>query len=165
MNWAVATDAVPTGASVADVGSGAGLPGLVWAVRRDDLQVTLIEPLLRRADFLSETVAILGLEGRVRVVRSRAEDAATAGGYDVVTSRAVAPLKRLVPWCAVLCRPGGSIVAMKGRSAPEEVASSRRAIARVSTMEATVATYGGALVDEPTTVVEIRVDRTVSPTR
>lgn len=159
LNCAVASDAAGDGARVADVGSGAGLPGLVWAIRRPDLNMVLIEPLLRRASFLSEAVAMLGLDERVEVVRARAEDVEDAASFDLVTSRAVAPLKRLVPWCSRLCRQGGSVVAMKGRSVAGEVEAARQIIARVSSQGAVIRTYGGALVDEATTVVEIRVDR------
>ncbi len=110
----------PADAAVVDVGSGAGLPGIPLAVLRPDLQVTLLEPLLRRVTFLTETVAALGLGNRVRVVRQRAEDHEQR--YDVVVARAVAPLGRLVQWCAPLRRPGGVILALKGRSAAAEIA-------------------------------------------
>ena len=103
-----------------DVGSGAGLPGIPLAMLRPDLRVTLLEPLLRRVTFLSETVDALGLDDRVRVVRARAEEHAEQ--YDVVVARAVAPLGRLVGWCAPLRRPDGVILAIKGRSAADEVA-------------------------------------------
>lgn len=159
LNCAVATEAAPMGSRVADVGSGAGLPGLVWSVRRQDLRVTLIEPLLRRASFLSEAVDVLGLGDRVSVVRARADEVEDAEGFDIVTSRAVAPLKRLVPWCVGLCRPDGRIVAMKGRSASDEVAASARIIDRVSSRGASVRTYGSGLIGEPTRVVEIPIDR------
>lgn len=159
LNCAVATDGVETDSSVADVGSGAGLPGLVWAIRRPDVRVTLIEPLLRRTEFLSESVRSLGLEDRVTVVRARAEDAGGIGSFDVVTSRAVAPLRRLVPWSAPLCRTRGVIAAMKGRSATDEVSASERVIGRVSSERPVVRTYGSDVLAEPTTVVEIVVDR------
>ena len=100
-----------------DVGSGAGLPGIPLAILRPDLRVTLLEPLLRRVTFLSETVTALGLDERVRVVRARAEEHAEQ--YDVVVARAVAPLGRLVGWCAPLRRTNGVILAIKGRSAAE----------------------------------------------
>ena len=111
---------VPVGSSVVDVGSGAGLPGLPLAVLRPDLRVTLLESLLRRANFLELAVAELGLGERVAVVRSRAED--HDGHYDVVLSRAVAPLPRLVGWCLPLMRPHGSVLALKGSTAADELA-------------------------------------------
>lgn len=163
LNCAVVTPAVPESAAVADVGSGAGLPGLSWAIRRPDLEMTLVEPLLRRATFLTECVEVLGLGRQVRVERVRAEELLVADGFDVVASRAVAPLKRLVPWCAGLTRGGGLIVALKGRTADAEIAESRRVVSRVSTGAPRVTTYGRGLVQDPTTVVEIRADRLGRP--
>jgi 16S rRNA (guanine527-N7)-methyltransferase len=111
---------VPPGASVIDIGSGGGLPGLVWAICRSDLSVVLLEPLLRRTTFLAEAVDDLGL-GNVEVVRGRAEE---YGGFaDIVTARAVAPLDRLVAWCLPLVRPGGALLALKGASVAEEIAT------------------------------------------
>ncbi len=119
-NCAAAAPAFPHGARVADVGSGAGLPGLVLAMARPDLRVTLIEPLLRRTTFLTEVVTELGLT-TVDVVRARADEVADT--FDVVTSRAVAPLEKLLRWCLPLCRPGGLVLAMKGASAQAELDS------------------------------------------
>ncbi|HBX81176.1 MAG: 16S rRNA (guanine(527)-N(7))-methyltransferase RsmG [Propionibacteriaceae bacterium] len=110
---------VPDGATVVDVGSGAGLPGIPLAIARPDLTVTLLEPLLRRFNFLVEAVAELGLGDRVAVVRGRAEEHKAT--YDVVTCRAVAPLERLVGWCAPLFLPAGELLAQKGSSAQAEV--------------------------------------------
>ena len=110
---------VPQGALLVDVGSGAGLPGIPLALARPDVIVTLLEPLLRRATFLVEVVEELGLAGRVRVVRARAEDHAER--YDVVTARALAPLPRLVGWCAPLLAADGVLVALKGDSAADEL--------------------------------------------
>jgi 16S rRNA (guanine527-N7)-methyltransferase len=126
---------VPEGASVCDVGSGAGLPGLVLALVRPDLQVTLLEPLLRRTTFLSETVAELGLEAQVHVERGRAEDWADRGSFGVVTSRAVAPLDRLLEWSMPLVAPNGAMVAMKGDSAAAEVAAARATLSRLGCAE------------------------------
>lgn len=106
-------------ALVVDVGSGAGLPGIPLTLARPDARVTLLEPLLRRATFLSEVVDELGLADRVRVVRARAEDHRER--YDVVTARAVAPLPRLVTWCAPLIATHGVLVALKGDSAATEL--------------------------------------------
>ena len=158
LNCAIAADAVEQGATVADVGSGAGLPGLAWSIRRPDVQVVLIDSLLRRTTFLTECVRDLGLEARVSVSRGRVEDW-TGGSFDVVTSRAVAPLDRLLRWCSPLCRPGGRVVALKGTSAADEVTSSAETIARVSDSPPRVKTYGSDVLKEPTTVVEIGVDR------
>lgn len=115
---------LPIGASVCDVGSGGGLPGIPLAIVRPDLLVTLVDPLQRRTDYLREISAELALPN-VRVVRARAGEprsAADIGLHAVVTSRAVAPLGRLLEWCAPLVAAGGWIAAMKGRRAEEEIA-------------------------------------------
>jgi 16S rRNA (guanine527-N7)-methyltransferase len=116
--------AVPEGASVADLGSGAGLPGLVLAIGRPDLAVTLVEPLLRRVTFLEEVVGALEL-GRVRVLRARAEELHGTNTFDVVTARALAPLTGLVDWGMPLVAPNGVLLAMKGSSALDEVDAAR----------------------------------------
>lgn len=120
INCALIAPGIPFQARLCDVGSGAGLPGLVLAICRPDLRVTLVEPLLRRSTFLSEAVGVLGLSN-VEVRRDRAEQLHGRFSYDVVTSRAVAPLDRLVGWCLPLVRPGGSMLAMKGSGAAAEV--------------------------------------------
>lgn len=150
MNSAVVWPRVPEGATVADVGSGAGLPGLVWAIGRPDLKVSLIEPLLRRTVFLEEAVSTLGLDN-VEVVRARAEDVKET--YDVVTARAVAPLDRLGRWCLPLVRRGGVLLALKGRTAQDEVAASTATLHRLGATTIVVTTYGTDGV--PTTVVEV----------
>jgi len=154
LNCAVVTDAVPDDLSVADVGSGAGLPGVVMAIRRPDLRVTLIEPLLRRATYLEEVAAELGLEN-VSVVRARAEDVDPRGGFDVVTSRAVAALDKLARWCMPLVAVGGEMLAMKGERAPEEVTASGRVLRQWSSGGAEVLTVGEGLLSPPTTLVRV----------
>jgi 16S rRNA (guanine527-N7)-methyltransferase len=147
---------VPQGASVADVGSGAGLPGLVWAVVRPDITVRLLEPLLRRTVFLSEAVDALSLSDRVHVVRVRGEQAALAEGWqpvDVVTARAVAPLARLVGWTVPLLAGGGRLVALKGSSAAEELAEAAEEAAEAGLTDLAVRECGIGVVDPPTTVV------------
>jgi 16S rRNA (guanine527-N7)-methyltransferase len=116
--------AVPESASVADLGSGAGLPGLVLAIGRPDLAVTLVEPLLRRVTFLEEVVEALEL-GHVRVLRARAEELHGTDMFDVVTARALAPLARLLDWGMPLVAPNGVLLAMKGSSARDEVDAAR----------------------------------------
>ncbi len=150
MNCAVVVPRVPHGSSVADVGSGAGLPGLVWAIARPDLEVTLIEPLLCRTVFLEEVVDELALES-VKVLRSRAEDVHET--FDVVTARAVAPLEKLGRWCLPLVRPGGVLLALKGRTAEEEVAGARLALHKTGATDIVVSSHGDLQV--PTTVVEV----------
>ncbi len=152
MNSAAVLPRVPQGATVADVGTGAGLPGLVWAIARPDLTISLIEPLLRRTTFLDEAVERLELEN-VTVVRARAED--VQGAFDVVTSRAVANLDKLGRWCMPLVRkPGGVMLALKGQSAAEEVQVATATLHRFGASTIVVATYANG--DEmPTTVVEV----------
>ena len=163
INCAVMSEMVPLGASVTDVGSGAGLPGIVLAVARPDLTITLVEPLARRTAFLSEAVTALGLDATVTVVRGRAED--LAGGppaaADVVTARAVAPLDRLAGWCLPLAAVGGRLLALKGASAAEEVAEHHEAISRLGGGDPVVRLCGVGLIDPPTTVVEIVRERAV----
>ncbi|RBY88653.1 16S rRNA (guanine(527)-N(7))-methyltransferase RsmG [Blastococcus sp. TF02A-26] len=122
LNSAAVAEAVPDGARVVDVGSGAGLPGIPLGLARPDVVLTLVEPMARRVDFLTEAVAELGTPWRV--VRGRAEERsviAAVGPVDVVTARAVAPLPRLVAWCRGLLRPGASLVALVGARALEEL--------------------------------------------
>jgi 16S rRNA (guanine527-N7)-methyltransferase len=163
VNCAVITDLVPQAARVVDVGSGAGLPGLAMACRRPDLRVDLVESLTRRAAFLAETVSALGLEATVRVVHGRAEDAAVrvaVGGVEWVTARAVAPLDRLVRWCVPLLRPGGTLLAMKGRQAAAELAALRRSGGtRSSGFTVSIVQCGAGRSETPATVVAVQRDR------
>ena len=133
LNCAVLSDLLPPDARVVDVGSGAGLPGLVLAVRRPDLRVDLVESLQRRVEFLTLAIETLGLGGQVRVTRGRAEDRTVVeavGAAEWVTARAVAPLDRLSRWCLPLLVPGGSLLAMKGSRARSEAAAHAEAIRR-----------------------------------
>lgn len=150
MNSAVVVPRVDQSSTVADVGSGAGLPGLVWAIARPDLRVTLIEPLLRRTAFLDDVVARLELDN-VEVLRARAEDVRQI--YDVVTARAVAALDKLGRWCLPLVRPGGVLLALKGRTAREEITTATATLHRLGATSIVVATYANG--DVPTTVVEV----------
>lgn len=153
LNCAVVVPTVPTGASVIDVGSGAGLPGLVWALLRSDLQVVLVEPLLRRAEFLRGAVQELGLTG-VRVERARAEELQGRCIAEVVTARAVAPLPRLLDWTLPLVQPGGRLLAFKGRTAGAELAAASDTLCTAET-SAVLTTYGENVLDPPTTIVEV----------
>jgi 16S rRNA (guanine527-N7)-methyltransferase len=130
LNCLAVAEAVPPEATVADLGSGAGLPGLVLAIGRPDLRVTLVEPLQRRTVFLDEVVDELGLD-HVRVVRGRAEDLHGTELFDVVTARALAPLSRLLAWAMPLVAPTGVLLAMKGRAATEEIAAAESEFRRL----------------------------------
>jgi 16S rRNA (guanine527-N7)-methyltransferase len=149
-----AREQVPLGSHAADLGAGAGLPGLVWALVREDLTVTLIEPLLRRATFLSEAVADLGLADRVHVLRERGED--VSEHYDVVTARAVARLPKLLGWGLPLVRPGGWFLAFKGAAAGAELDESRASLRKLGASDDRVLVFGGDVLAEPTTVVAVR---------
>jgi 16S rRNA (guanine527-N7)-methyltransferase len=154
LNSAVLGEAIPGGSSVCDIGTGAGLPGMVLAIARPDLEVTLVEPLLRRTTFLEEVVTELGLD-RVAVVRGRAEDLHGRATFDIVTSRAVAPLERLMGWSMPLVAPAGALVAMKGRSVHEEIAASSTFLHKWRCGVPEVFEVGQGVVDPPTTVVRV----------
>jgi 16S rRNA (guanine527-N7)-methyltransferase len=157
LNCAVLGELIDPGLAVVDVGSGAGLPGIVLAIARPDLQVTLLEPLARRVAFLDECRAVLEPTS-LTVLRGRAEDPATlpaVGGVEVVTARAVAPLGRLAGWCLPLLRGGGRLLAVKGDSASAEVTACRQEIARCGGGDVAVRRCGVGVLDQPTTVVEI----------
>ena len=145
---------VPPSAVVADVGSGAGLPGVVLAIARPDITVTLVEPLLRRVSWLEEVLADLRL-GNVSILRARAEELGRDWA-DVATARAVAPLVKLTAWCLPLVRPTGLMLAIKGRSAGEELREAAPALPPLGAASWRVLETGGDLLQEPTTVVEIR---------
>ncbi len=153
LGCAVVAEAVPSGVTVADVGTGAGLPGIVLGIVRPDLRITLVEPLLRRTTFLEEVVEDLGL-AHVEVVRARAEELHGARDFDVVTSRAVAPLERLLGWCVPLTRPSGQVLAMKGSRAQDEVVAAATTLRRLRCHEPDVITVGAQL-EPPTTLVRV----------
>jgi 16S rRNA (guanine527-N7)-methyltransferase len=158
LNCAAVAPLVPVGANVVDVGSGAGLPGVVLALARTDLRVTLVEPLLRRVSWLQDVVDDLGLAS-VTVVRARAEEL-PGQAFDVATARAVAPLDRLAGWCLPLLREGGFLLAVKGRSAADELTHSEPALRRLGAVSWAVREVGNDVLEEPTTVVEVHKGRT-----
>lgn len=154
LNSAVLAELVPEGAAVCDIGTGAGLPGLVVAIARPDVGMTLVEPLLRRTTFLQEVVDELGLS-HVFVVRGRAEDLHGTATFDVVTSRAVAPLERLLGWSMPLVAPTGAVLAMKGRSVEQEIDAAGQFLHRWRCGVPEVVEVGIGIVDPPTTVVRV----------
>jgi 16S rRNA (guanine527-N7)-methyltransferase len=145
---------VPHGCSLVDLGSGAGLPGIVLAMLLPDSEVVLLEPMLRRAAFLEECVAELGL-GNARVVRARAEQMAGKLAMDVVAARAVAPLDRLAALAVGLLNPGGTVLAVKGAKASAEVRDAKAALARLGLRDAEVLVVGSGKVDPAATVVRL----------
>ena len=154
LNCAVVGELLESGERIADIGSGAGLPGIPLALARPDVHVSLIEPLLRRSDFLREAIDDLGIN--CDVVRGRAEDRSVreeVGAADVVVSRAVASLDKLTKWSAPLLRPGGRMLAIKGERADDEVREHRKSMAALGVSEVKVERCGGQIVDPPATVV------------
>jgi 16S rRNA (guanine527-N7)-methyltransferase len=157
LNCAVLSEVVPEGVTVCDVGSGAGLPGIPLALVRQDLRITLLEPLLRRTTFLQEVVELLGLD-HVTVVRGRAEEVlGSLPPVHVVTARAVAPLDRLAGWGVPLLRPYGEMLALKGDTAEEELKASRVALQKLGAVDSSVLRIGEGLVEPTATVVRVEV--------
>jgi len=154
LNCAVLGELVPTGSAVCDIGSGAGLPGLVLAIARPDLTVTLVEPLLRRTTFLQEVVTDLGLSG-VEVHRARAEALHGTRTFDVVTSRAVAPLDRLLAWSMPLVAPSGALVAMKGSTAADEIVAADTVLRRLGCATPEIHSVGANVADSPSTAIRV----------
>lgn len=137
---------VPPGATVVDVGTGGGLPGIVWALVRPDISMVLVEPLQRRIAFLSETLATLGITDRVQLQAVRAQELAGPIG-DVVTSRALSSLEDIAAWSVPLMKPGGAIVAMKGARADAELQDGRESIRLMGVGEAEVVRIGPVQAD------------------
>lgn len=154
LNCAVVATLFTHSSTVCDLGSGAGLPGVVLALTRPDLSVTLLEPLLRRSTFLTEAVTSLEVTN-VEVVRARAEHLAGKRSFDAVTARAVAPLDRLAGWALPLCRPGGELVAMKGEAAAEEARAAAGVLAKLGAGPVRIEQYGVDVVSPATTVIRI----------
>ena len=156
LNCAVIEEVMEKDAEVADVGSGAGLPGLCLAIARPDLKLTLIEPLERRCIWLSEVIDDLGL-ANVTVMRGRAEQMVDVVNARYVTARAVSALTNLAGLTIPLLHGQGDLIAIKGRSAAEEIAKATKAIRKLGGKETEVLTVGETILAEPTTVVRIKV--------
>jgi 16S rRNA (guanine(527)-N(7))-methyltransferase GidB len=156
LNSAVAAPLFSAGARVGDVGSGAGLPGLVLAIARPDVRWVLIEPMERRVAWLSEQVDALGLDN-VEVVRARAEDWKEGAVLDAVTARAVSALRTLVPIIAPLVRDGGELVLLKGANAANEITAAEKVIRKHRLTDVRVEPVGEGVIDEPTRVVRAGV--------
>jgi 16S rRNA (guanine527-N7)-methyltransferase len=158
LNCAVIESQIANGSHVADVGSGAGLPGLCLAIARPDLELTLIEPLERRVIWLQEVVDDLGLEN-VTIMRTRAELAVGLVNADVVTARAVSAMANLAGLTIPLLAGKGEVVAIKGRSAGEEIEKAAKIIRKLGGTKTSVVVVGEDLLEEPTTVVRIVVNK------
>jgi 16S rRNA (guanine527-N7)-methyltransferase len=160
LNSVALAELIPRGAKIADIGSGAGLPGIPLALARPDLEVALIEPLLRRSDFLREVVKELDID--VTVVRGRAEEPAVreqVGELEAVVSRAVATLDKLTRWSMPLLRLGGHMFALKGERAGEEIRDHRRVMASLGAADVRVMRCGAEYLKPPATVVIARRER------
>jgi len=155
INSALLSELVPDGAKVADVGSGAGLPGIPMAIAQPKAQFTLIEPMERRANWLSTVVADLGIKN-VEVLRARAEDVHRTD-FDIVTARAVAALDKLVRLLTPLTRGSElrTILAMKGSRAPEEIQQAKSRLDRLGFSEPEILTLGMGKAPDTATVVRI----------
>lgn len=152
LNSAVVAELVPLRADVVDLGSGAGLPGIVLAMMLPECRVRLVEPMARRTAFLAECVRELGLEN-AEVVRGRAEDLTKRISADVVVSRAVAKLPQLAALAAGLARPGGLVLAIKGATAAQEVRDAEPVLRRVAAGPAEIVGVGAGVLEQPTTIV------------
>ncbi|PYY37900.1 16S rRNA (guanine(527)-N(7))-methyltransferase RsmG [Curtobacterium sp. MCJR17_055] len=157
LNSALLAPLLQTGGTVGDVGSGAGLPGLVLAIARPDVSMTLIEPMERRVEWLRGEAERLGLEN-VAVVRARAEDVADELVLDQVTARAVSALSKLIPLTVPLVRSGGQLILMKGARVDDEVAAARKVILRKRLEDVEVLELGVGVVEETTRVFRATVD-------
>lgn len=154
LNSAAVAELLDPNERVADIGSGAGLPGIPLALARPDLHMTLIEPLLRRSNFLREVIDELGIE--VAVVRGRAEEPTVrqrVGEMDAVVSRAVASLDKLAKWSLPLLRQGGRMLAIKGERAEDEIREHRRVMASLGAVDERVVRCGADYLNPPATVV------------
>ena len=162
LNSAAVGELFEAGERIADIGSGAGLPGIPLALARPDLRLTLIEPLLRRSEFLREVAGDLGLE--ITIVRGRAEDRSVreqVGEMDAVVSRAVASLDKLTKWSVPLLRADGRMIAIKGERAEDEIREHRRVMAALGAVDVRVMRCGADYLDPPVTAVVARRESTV----
>lgn len=154
LNCVVVQELLPRGAVVADVGSGAGLPGLALAIARPDVQFVLIEPLERRVDWLNMVIEDLGLEN-VDVIRARSEQVFDTVDVDIVTARAVSAMKSLVPMTVPLLHGQGELLAIKGKSAAAEIEKADKVLRKFKTTKSEVLTVGDELLEVPTTVARL----------
>lgn len=162
LNCAVIHPAIPANQMVIDVGSGAGLPGLALAIARPDLDLHLIEPMLRRTNWLSMAVDDLDLSN-VTVHRGRAEQFWGVLHAPVVTARAVARTRELAGWCLPLLLPGGSLLAIKGSTVAEEVETDRAVLRRLGAIDEVIESFGSGILDQETTVLRVVMGERPAP--
>jgi len=154
LNCAVVHELIPKGALVADVGSGAGLPGIALAIARPDVQFILIEPLERRVDWLDMVIDDLALSN-VDVLRARSEQVVETVDVDIVTARAVSAMKSLIPMTVPLLHGSGELLAIKGQSASNEIEKADKVLRKFQTQHSEVVTVGDELLEVPTTVARL----------
>jgi len=156
LNSAVVAELIAPGNRVADVGSGAGLPGIPMAIAKPDVSFVLIEPMERRSSWLQQVVTELELKN-VEVIRARAEEVQLAD-FDVVTARAVAALDKLLKICVPLLKPGGSVIALKGSKASEEIEAAKKLQKKLKIDSFDILICGEKFLAEPTSVVKTKLD-------
>ena len=154
LNSAVVAELVPSGKTVCDIGSGAGLPGIPMAIVLPDTLFTLIEPMERRSDWLISVIDELGLKN-VEVIRARAEEVGEV--FDIATARAVSALPKLLRMCIPLVRHGGEILALKGSKAAEEIEEAKRIQKKLGVESFKIEFAGARLLSEPTLVVRTKL--------
>mgnify|MGYP000045790236 FL=1 len=154
LNSAVVAELVPAGATVADVGSGAGLPGIPMAIAQPEAQFVLIEPMERRSDWLKQQVEELGLKN-VRVLRNRAEEVGEV--FDIVTARALKAMPQLLRMCVPMTKNGGEIIALKGARAGEEIEEAKPLMKKLGVEKFDIVFTGEQFLDEPTRVVRTKL--------
>ena len=152
LNCLTLVELIPLNSTVADIGSGAGLPGIVLAIARPDLAVTLVEPTLRRVEFLNETKAELNLEN-LSIIQGRAEDLIKGQKFEIVTARAVAPMKKLLNLCLPLLKSGGYLLALKGEKANIELTEALEQISKWNATSLGVVKLGLEINTQATAVV------------
>jgi 16S rRNA (guanine527-N7)-methyltransferase len=162
LNCAVAHEAFPQGAAVVDVGSGAGLPGLALAIVRPDLHLHLVEPMLRRTTWLSTTIQELDLDN-CTVHRGRAEELHGAVSAPFATARAVARIDKLARWTFPLLQDGGTLVALKGDSAAQELEAEEKTLRKLGMTSALIVAYGADLLPVPTTTLQLTLGTRAVP--
>jgi 16S rRNA (guanine527-N7)-methyltransferase len=156
LNSAVAAPLFAKGSRVGDIGSGAGLPGIVLAIARPDVEWVLIEPMERRVAWLQEQMDALGLDN-IQVIRARGEDWRQGRVLDAVTARAVSALSTLIPLTAPLVRPGGELILLKGANAENEIGAAEKVIRRYRLSDVRVEIVGEGVISEPTRVIRATV--------
>lgn len=154
LNSAVVAELVSAGKTVADVGSGAGLPGIPMAIAQPEANFTLIEPMERRSEWLKATIADIGLTN-VRVLRARAEEVAEV--FDVVTARAVSALPNLLKMCVPMTNHGGEVLALKGSKAADEIQDSKKLQKKLGIESFEIVRVGGDFLQDSTLVVRTKL--------